>query len=80
MMLLLTSRKDEIPVAEDQKMEAYLASYLAFYERFRGERPKEVAPRAGDRSVDQALWTFGKFIKSFPKYEEVPSRWHVSAY
>ena len=51
--------KDEIPDKDDEKIRAYIEQYMPFHARFDG---------MPQRSVDKALWAFGKFIgeNNFP--------------
>lgn len=55
MMFLRDGKKEEISTQDPEKIETYLADYLPFYAGFKDD---------GKRSVDRALWTFGKFLKS----------------
>jgi hypothetical protein len=54
---------EEIPRRDDDKINSYIGRYIPFHARFNG---------LPHRSVDKALWAFGKFVgeNSFP-YEVV---------
>lgn len=52
----------EIPSDPSEKVEAYLNRYLDFHAGFKG----------GQRAIDQALWAYGKFLKSYPKFSLAP--------
>jgi hypothetical protein len=45
---------EEIPGTDAAKVESYLKRYLPFHERFR---------EVNSRSIDRALWFYGKFVK-----------------
>jgi len=47
----------EIPTRKQAVIKSYRGRYVPFYESFKGSVP---------RSVDRALWAFGKFIKANP--------------
>jgi hypothetical protein len=49
---------DELPVRDVDKIEKYLIAYVPFYRDLDGNE---------DRTVDKALWTFGKFIRTWPR-------------
>jgi hypothetical protein len=54
MVFIEEQRLEEIPRAGPAKVQHYLGRYLRFRERFRG---------LNQRSVDKALWSYGKFVK-----------------
>lgn len=60
MTFLCKGKKEEIPKRDKDKIESYLAHYIPFYKQFKDDE---------NRSVDKALWTFGKFLKS--QYGEI---------
>lgn len=47
-------RIEELPAQDEEKVQLYLKRYLAFHQNFAGEQ----------RSVDKALWVYGKFVKA----------------
>jgi hypothetical protein len=55
MMFLRDGKRMEIPAKNQEKITTYLSDYISFYGQFYDD---------GNRSVDKALWTFGKFLKS----------------
>jgi hypothetical protein len=58
MVYMKENRIEELDDKSDkEKIELYLTQYLVFYNRFEG---------IDSRSVDRAVWTFGKFIKAWP--------------
>lgn len=59
MVFIQTGRLEEIPTKDAEKIDQYLDEYLPFHRQFDG---------LDSRSVDQALWFYGKFLKgtSFP--------------
>lgn len=57
MEYILARRFEEIPKREDAIIASYIERYLPFWVK---------VPSSPDRAVDKALWTFGKFLKSFP--------------
>jgi len=61
MTFILTGVQEEIPALDSRKIDSYVRRYLPFHATFDGvcRRP---------RSVDKALWAFGKFLKeaNFP--------------
>ena len=57
MMLIEDREPDELAAKDDKrKIRLYLDRYLPFHRRFAG---------SDQRSVDRALWAFGKFIKAW---------------
>ena len=57
MMLIEDREPDELSAKDDRrKIRLYLDRYLTFHRRFAG---------SDQRSVDRALWAFGKFIKAW---------------
>lgn len=46
---------EEVPAQDNDKVEQYLTRYLLFHQRFQGN---------DQRSVDKALWFYGKFVKA----------------
>ncbi len=54
MIFIEQQRLEEIPKADTAKVQQYLQRYLPFYQRFKG---------LNQRSVDKALWFYGKFLK-----------------
>jgi hypothetical protein len=59
MMFIKTGRSEELSGTEAEKISSYLNCYRPFFdEKFEGIKP---------RHADQALWTFGKFIKTWEK-------------
>jgi len=46
---------EEIPISDAKKVESYIERYLPFHKKFRG---------INSRSVDRALWFFGKSLQS----------------
>jgi hypothetical protein len=54
MAFLQTGEREEIPSYDPQKIESYCHRYLPFHAKFEGIE---------SRSVDKALWAFGKFLK-----------------
>jgi hypothetical protein len=48
-------RLEEIPASNVMKVQSYIERYLPFHQRFQG---------INARSVDCALWFYGKFVKS----------------
>jgi hypothetical protein len=55
MMFLRDGKKKEIPRRDQDKIVSYLSDYIPFHRQFQDDE---------NRSVDKALWTFGKFLKS----------------
>jgi hypothetical protein len=55
MMFLRDGKRMEIPTKTQEKIATYLSDYIPFHGQFQDD---------GNRSVDKALWTFGKFLKS----------------
>jgi len=55
MIFLRDGKKKEIPAKNPEKIATYLSDYIPFHRQFQDD---------GNRSVDKALWTFGKFLKS----------------
>jgi hypothetical protein len=60
MVFIQTGSPEEIPAYDAQKILSYCQRYLPFYATFDGIDHH--------RSVDKALWIFGKFLKdaTFP--------------
>ena len=56
MAFLQTGEREEIPDYDPQKVESYWRRYLPFHATFEGIE---------SRSVDKALWAFGKFLKEY---------------
>ena len=57
MMLIEDREPDDLAAKDDKrKIRLYLDRYLPFHRRFAG---------SDQRSVDRALWAFGKFIKAW---------------
>jgi hypothetical protein len=54
MVFIEEQRLEELPTGENEKVGLYIDRYLPFHRRFEGEQ----------RSVDKALWFYGKFLKS----------------
>jgi hypothetical protein len=54
MAFIVTGLPEEIPVSDQHKIHAYIHGYLPFHGTFHG---------IDSRSVDKALWAFGKFLK-----------------
>lgn len=46
---------EEIPKQDTEKVQQYLTRYLPFHQKFQG---------INQRSLDKALWAYGKFIKA----------------
>ncbi len=59
MRFILSGVKEEIAKRDQEKIRAYIEEYIPFHARFEG---------LPQRSVDKALWAFGKFISenNFP--------------
>lgn len=59
MVFIQTGQLEEIPTYDPRKIEAYVRRYLPFHAEFDGME---------GRTVDKALWAYGKFLKepSFP--------------
>jgi hypothetical protein len=55
MTFLHDGEKKEIPSKNREKIATYLSDYISFHAQFQDD---------GNRSVDKALWTFGRFLKS----------------
>lgn len=55
MAFIEKQKLEEIPESDNDKIELYLGKYLSFHGQFN---------RCDLRSVDKALWTYGKFIKT----------------
>ncbi len=56
MSFIENQKIEEIPEKDSDKVQAYLVRYLPFHHRFQG---------IDQRSVDKALWSYGKFIKAY---------------
>jgi len=61
MMFIETGRFEEMMSKDADKIQSYLNDYIPFHRRF---------AHLDQREVDRALWTFGKFIKSY----QIPAR------
>lgn len=55
MVYIETGKIEEIPNRDKDKIKLYLDDYLAFHQQFR--------PALDQRSIDKALWRYGKFLK-----------------
>jgi hypothetical protein len=55
MVFIEEQRREEIPAADADKVQRYLQQYLPFHQRFQ---------KMNRRSVDKALWFYGKFLKT----------------
>jgi len=56
MAFIKTGIREEIPKQDSEKLNSCIQAYLPFHNAF-GQSDK--------RSVDKALWTFGKFLKEY---------------
>ena len=57
MAFIQTGAPEEIPANDVQKIASYIHRYVPFYATFDGIDTRS------DRSVDKALWAFGKYLK-----------------
>jgi hypothetical protein len=57
MAFIETGNPENIPAKDPDKIKSYVSRYLPFYRTFDGIGK-------GSRSVDKALWAFGKFLKN----------------
>ncbi len=60
MVYVQTGKIEELPETDAPKIDSYLEAYLPFYD----EHFKEIDV---PRRADQALWAFGKFMKTWEK-------------
>jgi len=60
MEYITSGRQREIPERQEAIITSYVERYLPFWEKL---------PSLPNRAVDKALWTFGKFLKTFPRAE-----------
>ena len=56
MAFIQTGQKSELQIDDERKIDLYIECYLPFHAQFGDIDP---------RQLDQALWTFGKFIKTW---------------
>jgi hypothetical protein len=62
-MLDRPNEQREIPARHKAKVDFYLREYCPFFASFDG---------CEKRQVDRALWTFGRFLKTYRKALDVP--------
>lgn len=55
MISIEQQRLEELPERDTEKIQQYLTRYLPFHRKFKGINP---------RSLDKALWSYGKFVKA----------------
>ncbi len=55
MVFIEQQRLEEIPERDTEKIQQYLTRYLPFHQKFKG---------INQRSLDKALWFYGKFVKA----------------
>jgi len=55
MVFIEQQRLEEIPERDTEKVQQYLTRYLPFHQKFQG---------INQRSLDKALWFYGKFVKA----------------
>ncbi len=67
MTFILTGELREIPPDDAAKIASYKDEYVRFHHSFDGIDIRSVDP-ALDRTVDKALWAFGKFLKKNPTF------------
>jgi hypothetical protein len=60
MSYIKTGKPAELPDDDDLKVRIYLDEFLPFLDEFVNNMEA--------RQVDRALWTFGKFVKTYPKF------------
>lgn len=58
---------EEIPTTVSAKVDAYLKRYVPFHDSFAAS---ESVDGGRDRTVDKALWAFGEFLLTHPKFVE----------
>jgi len=67
MAFILDGQPEEIPAADTPKTAAYINRYIPFHATFDSIDIPSV-DRALDRTVDKALWAFGKFLADNPNF------------
>jgi hypothetical protein len=56
MVFIEQQRIEQIPARDSEKVRDYLTKYLPFHRKFQG---------ISHRSLDKALWVYGKFLKAY---------------
>ncbi len=64
MTYIQSGKQVEIPADDREKIKSYIEEYLPFYSEFN-------CAEDGSRSLDKALWTFGKFLKTLNVLEHL---------
>jgi len=67
MAFILNGQQEEIPAADAPKIASYIQRYMPFHATFDSIDIPSV-DRALDRTVDKALWAFGKFLADNPNF------------
>jgi hypothetical protein len=70
MAFIQMGEPEEIPPNDDAKVASYINDYVPFHQTFDGIDIQPVYP-ALDRTVDKALWAFGRFLKRNPTFPVV---------
>ena len=60
---LENNRIEEISKSNNEKYNVYFNEYLQFFNEFRRK-----ANKFSVKEIDEALWTFGKYIKEYPNF------------
>ena len=67
MAFILSREREEIPADDTPKITAYIQQYMPFHATFDTIDIPSL-DRAVDRTVDKALWAFGKFLADNPSF------------
>lgn len=71
MGFIVNGERQEIPADDTTKITAYIKRYMPFHATFDSiDIPS--GDRAADRTVDKALWAFGKFLADNPNFPTDP--------
>ena len=65
MAFILNGEREEIPAKNDPKITSYIERYIPFHATFDSI---DIPNQKLDRTVDKALWAFGKFLADNPYF------------
>ncbi len=60
MKFIKFSKIEEVPNNDREKEEVYFDEYIDFFNKIKAELPRDF----DNKKIDEALWSFGKFLKS----------------